>query len=348
MPTYPTMERLLRGVEPEVRNRDLTRAEMAQAFLEEQLRKVTTPARARKLSMTAFGGSDSGIPGGMGAIDVVPFLGSAKGLEEGGRDISQGNYDLESGRYGDALRNYGSAVLGVLPGAAGAVKVAPGLARAIKAAPQDEALRLAQLRAALPPSQGGLGLPANNTPIERAQAMGFVDPVYHATDADIDFVNINPSVRGKLGAGVYTSPNAGYTEKYVGDNARILPLLTRGQYADAGTRTNLADDILENYGEELKTGRPDFKIKEWKARTNEGLQGMGYSGVDVGEERLVFNPEDVRSRFAAFDPFRRDAATAAAFGLAAPDLLAKEKAEESPKKGKAKKNSEGSLPKATK
>jgi hypothetical protein len=61
---------------------------------------------------------------------------------------------------------------------------------------------------------------------------------------------------------------------------------------------------------------------------------------------MVLNPtENVRSRFAAFDPWRKDAATAAAFGVAAPDLLAKEKAEEPPKK---KKKSEGALPKATK
>jgi hypothetical protein len=133
------MERLLRGVEPEARSRELTQAEKAQSFLEEQLAKITSKERARRLSMTAFGGADSGIPGGMGAVDFVPFLGSAKGLEEGGRDISQGNYDLESGRYGDAARNYGAAVLGVLPGAAGAVKVAPGLAKAIKATPLDEA-----------------------------------------------------------------------------------------------------------------------------------------------------------------------------------------------------------------
>jgi hypothetical protein len=133
------MERLLRGVEPEARSRELTQAEKAQAFLEEQLAKITSRERARRLSMTAFGGADSGIPGGMGAVDFVPFLGSAKGLEEGVRDVNQAAYDLEAGRYGSAARNYGSAVLGVLPGAAGAVKVAPGLAKAIKATPLDEA-----------------------------------------------------------------------------------------------------------------------------------------------------------------------------------------------------------------
>jgi len=43
--------------------------------------------------------------------------------------------------------------------------------------------------------------------------------------------------------------------------------------------------------------------------------------IDVG---AVFSPDQIRSTNAAFDPFRRDAATAAAMGVAAPDLLAKE------------------------
>ena len=34
------------------------------------------------------------------------------------------------------------------------------------------------------------------------------------------------------------------------------------------------------------------------------------------------NPQNVRSRFAAFDPFRKDVATATAMGVALPDLLA--------------------------
>jgi hypothetical protein len=44
--------------------------------------------------------------------------------------------------------------------------------------------------------------------------------------------------------------------------------------------------------------------------------------VDVG---VVFSPDQIRSRFAAFDPLRKTAAAAAAAGLAAPDLLAAEK-----------------------
>jgi hypothetical protein len=43
--------------------------------------------------------------------------------------------------------------------------------------------------------------------------------------------------------------------------------------------------------------------------------------VDVG---VVFDPSQIRSRFAAFDPFRKDVATATAMGVALPDLLAAE------------------------
>jgi len=41
--------------------------------------------------------------------------------------------------------------------------------------------------------------------------------------------------------------------------------------------------------------------------------------IDVG---VVFSPEQIRSRFAAFDPFRKDVATATAMGVALPDLMA--------------------------
>jgi hypothetical protein len=39
---------------------------------------------------------------------------------------------------------------------------------------------------------------------------------------------------------------------------------------------------------------------------------------------LAVNPDQLRSRFAAFDPFRKDVATATAMGVALPDLLAAE------------------------
>ena len=166
--------------------------------------------------------------------------------------------------------------------------------------PQQEALDTAQRNAALSVEKGGLGLPKDNTPEMRAMAMGFDTPVYHATDVPEDFSTFIPSTKGKLGAGIYTSPNAKYTEKYVDDNARIMPLLTRGNYANEDVGTEIADKIRQ----EMYDINPNFAVQEWKARTSQELKNLGYAGKDVDKERVVFAPENVRSRFAAFDPMR--------------------------------------------
>ena len=50
------------------------------------------------------------------------------------------------------------------------------------------------------------------------------------------------------------------------------------------------------------------------------------------------DPSVLRSRFAAFDPYRKTAATAAAFGVAAPDLLAAESKDDINKLRKLKAN----------
>ena len=70
------------------------------------------------------------------------------------------------------------------------VKGADALVDALRSAkqyvaPQDEALALAQQRAALPVEQGGLGLGPANTAAERAAAMGFDTPAFHGTQADV-------------------------------------------------------------------------------------------------------------------------------------------------------------------
>lgn len=191
--------------------------------------------------------------------------------------------------------------------------------------PQKTALDLAQQRAALPVSEGGLGLPASNTPEMRAQAMGFDvnTPLYHATD--VDFESIRPSLQGKLGAGVYVSPSSKYAEKYTSlnaaGNARVLPLVARGKLADDDLVMNIAESIRQ----EMATQNPNFSVSEWKKRTTQALADAGYDGRNMsGLESVITNPDNLRSRFAAFDPFRKDVATATAMGVALPDLLAAE------------------------
>jgi hypothetical protein len=75
--------------------------------------------------------------------------------------------------------------------------------------PQQAALDLAQQRAALPVEQGGLGLPANNTAMDRAKAMGFDVDAYHSTNAsDITKFDLGKSIRGEGTSVALTPENA--------------------------------------------------------------------------------------------------------------------------------------------
>ena len=82
-------------------------------------------------------------------------------------------------------------------------------------------------------------------------------------------------------------------------------------------------------------GQQPFSSARDSIQGTKDIQGLGYQGTrmtndrdlygdapQIGTEQVTFNPNDVRSRFAAFDPFRRNAAIAAATGAIAPDLLA--------------------------
>lgn len=258
------------------------------------------------------------------------------------------------------------------------------------AAPQDEALRLAQERAALPVERGGLGLPPNNTAEQRAQAMGFLNNVYHGTNADIQAMNV--AGKGKTaGAGVFVTDNPLVAETYFSGSGEgnILPLLLKKEgllsvnakgrnWADIDTNTlaakagkkrySLADmeldknsatstdelgiiakDLLGLKGVEIKNVKdlgPNshiFRAKEylkekygitpnetWSNVTgNQFAEAKDYmEKLYKSQKNTVTSIQDsdlLRSRFAAFDPFRKNAATAAAMGVAAPDLLAKEK-----------------------
>ena len=70
-----------------------------------------------------------------------------------------------------------------------------------------------------------------------------------------------------------------------------------------------ASDFLRHFGVDEIAHTPDF----------------GNQQLNIGSQHTVsMNPENIRSSFAAFDPWRINSATAAAMGVAAPDLLANE------------------------
>jgi len=330
-------------------------------------------------------------------------------------------------------------------------------------APQAEALRLAQERAALPPAKGGLGLPANNTPAQRAKAMGFDKDTYHGSVHDIKKFDSNrASTESHAGRGVYSTDSPrdaseNYASIYGADVAGkvdrgmeqlekdwrrthgrmkdealtprqqqiilgntvnadnigvVYPLKVRSdksihldkpesnphmvgpferydeasdmyvdtpstprfnralkEYDEMGGETNPIREFMLDYAdEEGKVPARDL-FNTIKKEGNDAILYDPYSGdmvsggvaagdfmqhFDVdeirhtpqfmnpqlnigGEHTISMNPDNVRSRFAAFDPFRKNAAIAAAMGVAAPDLLAKEK------KPKEKKKAEGGI-----
>lgn len=177
-----------------------------------------------------------------------------------------------------------------------AASIAAPIKRAFSA-PQDAALRLAQERAALPVEQGGLGLPPNNTAEQRAAAMGFNKTAYHATDADIlTFDN------AKLGT------NTAYLTG--GDEDAIKSAMRGHWFSDRDlTNKDPRGYMFGNVSYPVKLANPKIiNDKEFHSKSF-----------------IVKDPDNIRSRFAAFDPFRRNAAIAAAMGVAAPDLLAQER-----------------------
>jgi len=208
----------------------------------------------------------------------------------------------------DAMKNYaGGGPIHM----AGAGKVSKGLmgalSKAVEAAeavpavefaktPFEMAHELAQKRAALPVSQGGLGLPAGNTAEQRAKATGFDTTAYHATDADIlAFDN------AKLGTN---------TAFLTGNDKDAIQSAIQGHWFSDRDLTN-KDPRGYMFGD---VSYP-VKLKNPKVINDKEFKSKSF---------IVKDPDNIRSRFAAFDPFRKDVATAALLGVAAPDLLANE------------------------
>jgi hypothetical protein len=214
--------------------------------------------------------------------------------------------------------------------------------------PQSEALKLAQQRAALPKSEGGLGLRADNTAMERADVM-FPTDAYHGTNSDIHaFDPLLSDTRRKTGTpngAIVSSTNPKTASTYAGevtddygniinykDGGNVIPLrintgnglsvnakganwgdIFTTKYPDAETTNDIAQIALDK-GKQSATIKKVLDNATWSKQ----------NGVDsrIGDTIFSFNPDDIRSRFAAFDPWRRNAAIAATMGVAAPDLLA--------------------------
>ena len=159
--------------------------------------------------------------------------------------------------------------------------------------PQQAALDTAQKNAALPISEGGLGLPPNNTPMDRAKAMGANIDAYHATDADIMAFD-----NSKLGSN---------TSYLTGGDADAVESAMRGHWFSDRDLTN-KDPRGYMFGD---VSYP-VKLINPKIINDKEFQSTSYIAED---------PSQIRSRFAAFDPMRRNESDIVA-GLLPASLLA--------------------------
>ena len=188
--------------------------------------------------------------------------------------------------------------------------------------PQQAALDLAQQRAALPVSEGGLGLPANNTPMDRAKAMGFESGYVHGSP-NPNITNLKPSITGAQGEGIYATNYLPEANMYSGtkEGATNYPLYVKTQKALDVGEANPYDVLGFDLQGQLSQRQKDAIISKQK-ETEDWLIRNGVPFMPSREHYVSTLPENFRSRFAAFDPFRKDVATATAMGVALPDLLA--------------------------
>ena len=192
-----------------------------------------------------------------------------------------------------------------------------------KAAPRQEALDTAQRNAALPIEEGGLGLPKDNTPEMRAAAMGFDIPVYHGTSSDISQVVVLPEGRRYVRPFYTTADTSEDAAEFASQfantksemgNPRVMPLLMRGDVMDIRNNPEAAKklaDIAEQSYTELRIGEKG--LPTWGQVNNYATEAKN-AGIDsiLLDERpnlnsiANLNPKNIRSRFAAFDPMRRN------------------------------------------
>jgi hypothetical protein len=188
---------------------------------------------------------------------------------------------------------------------------------------------LAQQRAALPVEKGGLGLPAGNTSEQRAAAMGAEFGWGHGSN-NPNITTFKPSRTGAQGPGIYAT-------NYLPETNMYSSLKDTGgtSYPLAVFRDEALVSKLNNPYDELKVVADDELISELFKKnksaiitnqepTPDWLLKQGVSEYPERQHYVSVNPDNFRSRFAAFDPFRRNAAIAALMGVASPDLLAKE------------------------
>ncbi len=287
------------------------------------------------------------------AISLTPVVGDFQAAGETANSIRKGD------TLGALLNGVG--MLPFVPALGGIMKNKGMLSDLVRPKTEFEIRHeVAQRNAALPVEQGGLGLPPNNTAMDRAKAMGAID-AYHGTASDIR--NIDKSRLGEA-TGAQSAKDAFWAaaspstaEGYAHYAANSSPVRNLLQQADAMEKMahrsktpdvywNKYDDLVRQADEleaairenplngqnvmplKILAGKKTSKdaqgaefydmeggvnnlLKEAKRKKNDFVElknlsdDAGFNGRPT-DHYGILNPSVVRSRFAAFDPFRRN------------------------------------------
>lgn len=215
------------------------------------------------------------------------------------------------GIYPESMREFGREAYPYMLGAA-TVKGA-GL-------PMDEAARMARAEAdrfevarqnaARSVEDGGLGLYDGSEPVNRAIEMGFDDRniLYHQTKDDIKEFKLNADAKSHSGGGAV----------WLRDDPRYS--LSAHQTWKDGEFVSGANEVpviikpsgelpVKTWSEMKRDGKlnPHFP-QVVTADENKMIRDMGFTHARVGGEVAVFDPSVIRSRFAAFDPAKKNSA----------------------------------------
>jgi hypothetical protein len=198
--------------------------------------------------------------------------------------------------------------------------------------PMDEASRMARAEAdkfevarqnaARSVEDGGLGLYDGSEPVNRAIEMGFDDRniLYHQTKDDIKEFKLNADAKSHSGGGAV----------WLRDDPRYsLSAHQTWKDGEFVSGTNEMPVIIKPSGElPVKTWsemKRDGKLNPHfpqvvTADENKMIRDMGFTHARVGGEVAVFDPSVIRSRFAAFDPARKDSTDILASYLGVPGI----------------------------
>jgi hypothetical protein len=215
--------------------------------------------------------------------------------------------------------------------------------RAVKAAmggdriPEGEIRQaVAQYNAALSKQAGGLGMDAGNTAAERSGLLGYDTPAFHGTLSNVpefDMAKVGERFPGySIGIHTTSSPReasmyAGksITDRTVTEGANVMPLMIRkgneltrnapSWSAALEADTNRAE-IIQQLLKAKQSGNPVDTVSVHRAKGDE-WDTSNY---------IVRTPQNIRSKFAAFDPAQSNSrnllASLAGVGLLSPAILA--------------------------